>query len=461
MISAVKVLERRQVSPPPGSVPPATLSLTFFDGLWLPMLSLVRRLFFYDLPAGTSTDDFRRSHLPLLERSLSLALSVYYPLAGRFVRKPDSDLGDGVIRYSDGDSVSLTVAESDADFAGLVANRPKEAKEFHSLVPPLLPESSSNDMPLVAFQVTVFPGSGVAIGIVLNHVVADGKSSTDFMKSWASIANANGDVSAVKSIPVFDRTLVGDLEGLKRRFLEDAKKLAAAMGGAPPSESATEEARPVQLNRVIRSTFVLTRADIDKIRVKISSESKATSLKLSALVVTYAYVLHCAAKSRESPDQSAKNVYFGIMADSRPRLQPPVPGTYFGNCVVWRLTAADGGEVGGENGFAVAAEAIHGAIRELEDGVLKDAENLIWKWASLMKERLLTIAGSPRFGVYEMDFGWGRPRKAEIVSIEDNGAISLCDSRYEEGGIEIGMVGPEEEMSRFASAFEEGLRRLI
>ncbi|KAG9450712.1 hypothetical protein H6P81_010677 [Aristolochia fimbriata] len=408
-------------------------------------------------PAPMTSD---APHLPLLERSLSLALSIYYPLAGRLVTVPDSDLGDRVIRYSDGDSVSLTLAESDEDFDRLVENRPKEAKEFHSLVPHLLPESSPSDpekMPLVAFQVTVFPGSGVAIGIVVNHVVADEKSSTDFLKYWASIAYAGCDVSVVKAIPVFDRALVGDLERLKRRFLEDAKKLAAAMGSrAAPSESATEDAPPVQLHRVIRSTFVLTRADIEKIRVKISSYE---SPRPSTFVITCAYVLHCAAKTRASPE-SSKSVYFGFMADGRARLHPPVPATYFGNCIAGVTTAANRSELTGENGLAVAAEAIHRAIRELEDGILKDAETWIWKWTSLMKERVLSVAGSPRFGVYGVDFGWGRPRKVEIVSIEDNEAMSLAESRDGEGGIEIGKEGPEDEMLRFASAFEEGLRRL-
>ncbi|KAI9082922.1 hypothetical protein K1719_035065 [Acacia pycnantha] len=39
--------------------------------------------------------------------------------------------------------------------------------------------------------------------------------------------------------------------------------------------------------------------------------------------------------------------------------------------------------------------------------------------------RIFSAAGSPRFEVYNSDFGWGRPKKVEIVPIDNTGAFSL------------------------------------
>ncbi|XP_068642625.1 phenolic glucoside malonyltransferase 1-like [Aristolochia californica] len=462
-VGAVKVLEQRRVCPPLGSVPPAVLHLSYFD---VALLSFpVQQLCFFDFSG--SSQDFRDSHFPLLERSLSLALTLFYPLAGRLVPSTNSYPGDHVIRYSDGDPVSLILAESDADFARLVHNQAKEAKEFQLLVPPPLPGFSDDPegkqgAPLVAFQVTVFPCFGIAIGLTMNHVVTDGFGRNHFLKSWASIFKAGGDASVVKDLPVFDRTLLGDIEHLKQIHLEQevARKdrLATCF-----SESEREE---VQLKRVTRSTFLLTRTHIEKLRYQISSataSSANTGRRLSTFTVTCAYAWVCLAKSRDVP--KGKTVHFGFPVNCRPRLHPQVPASYFGNCVtIGAIVEVTQAELEGENGLVVASEAIHEAVCGLDEGILKLALPVRRRWRAVQraepKERPLLVVGSPRFRVYEIDFGWNRPRKVEIVSIDHDESMSLAETRDEEGGMEIGMAGPEDEMLRFTSFFEEGLQVL-
>ncbi|XP_068639037.1 anthocyanin 5-aromatic acyltransferase-like [Aristolochia californica] len=453
-VETVNVVEQRRVSPPPGSVPPARLTLTYFDVLWL-QSPPVQQIFFYDFSG--STQDFRDSYFPLLERSLSLALTLFYPLAGRLVPLTDSYPNDHVILYSEGDSVSLTLAESRADFARLVRNQAKEAEEFHSLASPLFPLSSGDtegkqETPLVAFQVTVFPRSGICIGFTVKHVVTDGFGGTHFLKSWASIFKAGGDVTVVKTLPVYDRALVGDLEHLKRNYLKTMKN-ETETPRASLSELQPEQA---QLDRATRSTYVLTRTHIQKLRDQIySTGGQSVGPRLSTFTVTCAYVWACLAKSRAMPQD--RPTYFSFAVDCRPRLDPPVPESYFGNCIGSTLIEASQAELTGENGLVAASKTIRRAIRQLDKGVLEETDYSFRKWEEVGKVRALSIAGSPRFLVYEMDFGWGRPRKVEIVSIDHNEAMSLAESRDEEGGVEIGVVGPRDEMLRFTSYFEEGL----
>ncbi|XP_068641194.1 malonyl-coenzyme A:anthocyanin 3-O-glucoside-6''-O-malonyltransferase-like [Aristolochia californica] len=254
-VDNVKVMERRRVSLSSDAVSLAEITLTYFDIALLP-IPPIQQLFFYDFSG--STQDFRDSYFPLFEQSVSFSLTLFYPLDGRLIPLTDSYPGDHVIRYSDGDSVSLILAESGADFARLVGNEAKEAKEFHSLVPPLLLECSS---------VTVFPHSGISFGFTVKHSVADGSALTHFLKSLASIFKAGSDVSVVKNLPIHDRTLLRHLEQLKRNHMEQE-----AVKNAQTRTSLTEsEPVEAQLKRIVRSTFVLTLAHIQKLCNKISA----------------------------------------------------------------------------------------------------------------------------------------------------------------------------------------------
>lgn len=155
-----------------------------------------------------------------------------------------------------------------------------------------------------------------------------------------------------------------------------------------------------------------------------------------------------------------KTVYFGFAADCRTRVDPPVLDAYFGNLIGGVLCEASGAELGGTDGLVTASKVIHAGIRALDGHVVKGLREFVRKVFELINERILTIAGSPRLGVYKTDFGWGPPKKVEVVSIEDSGAMSLDDSRNGDSGLEIGMVGPEPELENFKCFYKAGLESL-
>ncbi|CAJ1947168.1 unnamed protein product [Sphenostylis stenocarpa] len=73
-----------------------------------------------------------------------------------------------------------------------------------------------------------------------------------------------------------------------------------------------------------------------------------------------------------------------------------------------------------------------------DEGVLNGAE----RWVSDMNEFMegrISIVGFPRFEVYNIDFGCGRPKKVDLSSIGEE-AFSLNESRDIHGGVEIGGV---------------------
>ncbi|RHN50188.1 putative isoflavone-7-O-beta-glucoside 6''-O-malonyltransferase [Medicago truncatula] len=57
----------------------------------------------------------------------------------------------------------------------------------------------------------------------------------------------------------------------------------------------------------------------------------------------------------------------------------------------------------------------------------------VWEIISATKGE--TIKGSPRFEVYSFDFGWGKPKKVDVTSIDKTGAFSLSENRNNDGGV--------------------------
>ncbi|KAJ0969648.1 hypothetical protein J5N97_022525 [Dioscorea zingiberensis] len=138
-------------------------------------------------------------------------------------RSRHSDLNsstDFEIHYKHGDSVSLTVAESHADFQLLSSNHAQPFNDVYTLVP--VPDKFSDDSkPLLSLQVTFFPNSGISISIALHHAACDGPSFMHFFKSWALSYRSEGSVTLFHPPPMFDRSLVNDHHGCLSIFLQD------------------------------------------------------------------------------------------------------------------------------------------------------------------------------------------------------------------------------------------------
>lgn len=312
--------------------------------------------------------------------------------------------------------------------------------------------------PLLALQVTIFPEQGICIGIKFCHVVADGMSSNNFMKSWAFMLKAKG--RSLSSLPCYNRDLIKDPNGLETIFLEQwwawRSNLKVQDTITPTSTTPLEDK--------LRITLVIGRCDAERMKkcVLIQSKQESRSLHLSTFVVTCAFTWACLIKSKDGYNQGDDDQvhHFSFVADCRNRDEfLDVPVTYFGNCLAVCYVSAKKGELVGENGVVVAAKAIGNRVKELENGVLRGADKWMSNWNELSQMgNLVTVSGSPKLRVYETDFGWGRPRKSELVHIDESGAISLNECRDEEGGVEVGLALPKVEMEAFIHLFELGLK---
>lgn len=447
---AAAVLDRCQIQPSPDTVAELTLPLLHFDITWL-YFHPVQRLLFFDLPC--SKRHFLEIIVPQLKRSLLITLNHFLPLAGNIVHPINS--GRPFSRFVIGDSVALTIAECNKDFKHLTGNHPRVSEEFYAFVPILPPAKSTPDaviLPVLALQATLFPDHGVCLGFTNHHAIGDASTIVRFIKAWASVNRFGGDSKLIdeKSLPFYDRTSVEDPDGLDPKYWELVRRTRAV-----------EPRRfPYPLNKV-RATFLVRRDDVETLKAYVTR--RRPEMHVTAFTMTCALVWACLVRAEAGAAPDYEPEYFCFAADCRGRLNPPLPANYFGNCLALVKAQSTHGLLKGKEGFFVAAESIGLAIQKTvynERGILDGAEGWPVEFRKLIGKRLFGVAGSPRFDLYDADYGWGRPRKLESASIDRDSSMSLSKSRDFEGGLEFTLSRPKRKLDAFAAVFTEAIRTL-
>lgn len=456
--------------PPPTAGDLLLLPLTFFDMIWLQSDPVRRLLFYQDEDPNNNNNNcwssseayFLETLVPKLKQSLSLTLQHYPPLAGHLLIPSDPDHTKPLIRYAPGDSVPLTVAQSTRDFDDLVGNHARDADQFYEFVPQLPPTEEEGAeyktilAPLMAIQVTLFPGRGICIGFANHHTLGDARSMVGFLHAWASITKLGRSDHVLP--PIFDKSVINDPHGIDAIFWKAKREIPFK-----PSSSF-----PLPTNRV-RATFTLHQAHIKKLKDFIISANKPGLADVSSFVATTSYVWTCFLKSGDEVGEEKVQVhdnvleFFFFAVDVRGRTDPPVPANYFGNCLSHGMAFTEHKQLVGEESYAITAAAIAETIKNKvnnKEEVLKGAENWVanaQKYKGLL--RTFSVSGSPKFDLSNADFGWGRTRKVEVLSIDgDKYSMSLCKSNDSQGGLEIGLSLPKARMEAFAAIFAHGLR---
>ncbi|GKB92608.1 malonyl-coenzyme A:anthocyanin 3-O-glucoside-6''-O-malonyltransferase-like protein [Tanacetum coccineum] len=101
------------------------------------------------------------------------------------------------------------------------------------------------------------------------------------------------------------------------------------------------------------------------------------------------------------------------------------------------------------------------AVQETPGYQSLDLESDIDVFADGVPTSMIGVAGTPKLKFYDIDFGWGKPKKVETVSIDCNGSISMNACKESNDDLEIGVCLPADEMKTFVRSFENGLQAFV
>ncbi|GJM87113.1 hypothetical protein PR202_ga03037 [Eleusine coracana subsp. coracana] len=446
-VTTTTVLEQCHVSPSPAPAAdqPRALPLTFFDLVFWDFPP-VQRLFFYANADVLDVQNFQDSELPRFKKSLAAALHQFYPLAGTLPCElgPEGVTPPPEVAFKEGDSVRLTVAVSADDFHDLAGDHPRDTDRLRPLLPSLLPQhgGGSRRQDVLAVQLRcVHEGRGRHHEDVGRHTPL-------------GPADLCTKVVVGPPPPLLDRGVVRDDAGLRDAFVRDHRDLAAA-GDARLADWDLSR-RPAGGSVVVLATFRFTAKQLARLGSHVEAQTAARCSPYAlACGAAWAGILH----ARRNTDATApSDACFGFVTGCKPRVSPPIPANYFGNCL--GLCRVELGPTTTTTAAKLAAAIwrVIAGLAEEEGRALRDARGWVRCVREYAARRAVTVAGSPKLGVYGVDFGggWGRPAKVEIASVERTGALALAeDGDGDDGGIEVGLALPRAEMDAFRSFYHQ------
>jgi shikimate O-hydroxycinnamoyltransferase len=164
-------------SPTPPNLKTHKLSFLdqFFPTTYVPII------LFYTMnqSIGHSVADIVSQRSQLLKQSLSETLTRFYPFAGKVKDNLSIDCNDEGVYYVEA-NVHCHLVEC--------LHQPNPAL-FYQLVPQTAfwKDLTAGDY-VAMIQVSTFACGGIAIGVLISHMIADGTAMSVFLKGWATTA---------------------------------------------------------------------------------------------------------------------------------------------------------------------------------------------------------------------------------------------------------------------------------
>ncbi|KAH8492354.1 hypothetical protein H0E87_021789 [Populus deltoides] len=333
-----------------------------------------------------------------LKDGLGAVLEDFYQLAGKLARDEEGVLS---VEYDD-DMEGVEVVEAKAEWISvedlaveLGTSTLKELIPYNGIL-----NSEGLHRPLLSMQLTKLE-DGLAMGLAFNHAIIDGTSTWHFMSSWAQICSG---LPSVTVLPFLDRTKVRNTKVKLHPPPPDQDAQNASSNG-------TADAKPVD-PPLRERVFKFSESAIDKIKSKVNSNppsdgSKPFSTFQSLAVHMWRHVTQ--ARQLKPEDHTV----FTVFADCRKRVDPPMPESYFGNLIqaVYTVTAVG---LLSMNPPEFGASMIQKAI-EMHDAKAIEERNRQFERSPKIFQfkdagvNCVSVGSSPRFPVYEVDFGWGKP----------------------------------------------------
>ncbi|RZC57298.1 hypothetical protein C5167_004598 [Papaver somniferum] len=394
----VKLIKKTNVYPSSKKLGKQECPLVTFD---LPYVTFYynQKLLLYK-SSGADGDDFKfEETVEKLKEGLAFILEDFFPLAGKLEKDEE-----GVLKVvCEEECVGVEVVEAVAE--GIDVAELAEA-ESSSILHEIVPYHGVMNLeglhrPLLAIQFTKLK-DGLAIGCAFNHAILDGMSTWHFLSSWAEICRGSTTISVQ---PFHDRT-----KARNTRVKLDLPESAAAFEKPVTSNGEEKHTPEPQLREKI---FRFSGSTIEKIKSKANENLPSDSKPFSTFQALGAHIWCAVTRARNLKPEDY--TVFTIFADLRKRVDPPMPDSYFGNLIQAIFTVTAAGALL-SNPAEYGLKALQGVIKS-HDAKTINERNAAWESNPVLFKykdagmNCVAVGSSPRFPVYEVDFGFGKPER--------------------------------------------------
>ncbi|ONK81078.1 uncharacterized protein A4U43_C01F24980 [Asparagus officinalis] len=368
--------------------------LTPWDVAMLSTHYIQKGLLFPNRPSTLSIE----SIIDRLKSSLSVALCYFYPLAGRLKTERVLDDNNKVRSLR----VLIDCKSQGAEFIHAVARdvtvvdvlAPLE--DVPSFVRSLFPFNGAishdgHSLPLLAIQLTEL-SDGLFVACCFNHVVGDGISYWHFLNAWAEIARAKECGFTISRPPVHDRWFV------------EGESPPINLPYSDPEEYIERHSPPPLREKF----FHFPSLSIAQLKAKANMECDTDTI--SSFQALCSLVWRSITRARGLLANQKTSCRLAIQG--RARLRPPLSPNYFGNSIYAVAATTTAGELMA-HGLGWAALLVHQSVKSHTDNTIRELvkkyheEPFVYPLSGFDKYSVM-MGSSPRFDMYECDFGWGR-----------------------------------------------------
>lgn len=406
----MEVISKETIKPSSPTPPHLRIyALNFIDHILAP--SYVPLVFFYSTTSNQFLicDEISK----LLKKSLSQLLSMYYPLAGRLRDQVSIDCND--------EGVTFFVTHIKHNLSKILQN-PKQ--EF---INPLFGDqlhwkTMEANASFLVIQLNHFACGGMAISVCMSHKVADAFTLSNFIKDWASLTKNNGESPCViTAFPVLNASS------------------AFPRGDLPIFPEYSPGKRSIT---TVCKRLVFDASKIKCLKAMMISQRVENPTRVQ---VVGAFVYKCAIsalKNTNNNNQLMITTCLNVPVNLRPRMVPPLPEKSVGN-MSWGFNVLSNIEE--EEGLE-----LHEMVRKIQQGLSSFCDTYVKRFGlhdmSFISECLKAVTTKRkndmvvyiltswcRFGTYEVDFGWGKPKWVTTMPCPVKNIIVLMDTRDGEG----------------------------
>ncbi|XP_068638302.1 BAHD acyltransferase DCR-like [Aristolochia californica] len=409
----------------------------------------------------------------LLKQGLAQTLTHFPPLSGRLVTDASGyvyiSCNDSGVHFVHANAGDLTIRDilSPSDV-------PDSVKLFFTFDETVSYEGHFR--PIVAVQVTEL-ADGVFVGCTVNHAVTDGTSFWNFFNSLAEVCRG---VKRISRPPDFTRNYVKDSQAVLE-FADGGPKVSFD-ANAPIRErifhfsrEAIQELKARANGRtLIPIAEIIGKQSNDELKIKKGElpcpNGRITSSLDILLLLRGAGGENTVDRSKEISSFQAlssqlwrsvtrarklnpgKETTFRMAVNCRHRIEPRMDPYYFGNAIQSIRTAATAGELLSRD-LQWCAGLLHGNVVVHDDATVRKGVEA-WEQEPRVfplgnpDGASITMGSSPRFPMYDNDFGWGRPVAVRSGRANKfDGKISAFPGREGGGSVDLEVCLAPETMS--------------